>query len=233
MENSEPAGQSSTSKSGTQKFILPLIIVAILLIAGAGGYMVFGKNLMKQQTPVSNENTAVAAPSPTAGSVISSIQEALAGSQSLQCDFTDENGRKTTSYMKSGMIRTDFQAADPKQSGSMIMKDKKMYFWNGKAGTMMSFDITSMMERITEAPKTTPVVASGQKPEDFVDSLERYKQSCKPATVADALFTPPSDVKFTDLSSMMKAGSQTVPSGAVPSAMTEEQIKALQEQYQQ
>lgn len=195
--------------------------------------MVFGKNLMKQQAPVSSEKTAVAAPSPTSGSVISSIKEALAGSQSLQCDFTDENGRKTISYMKSGMIRTDFQAADPKQSGSMIAKDKKLYFWNGKTGTMMAFDIEAMMEKVTQTPKVSTVTNTGQKPEDFVDSLEKYKQSCKPASVDSALFTPPTDVKFTDLSSMMKAGAQTVPSGAVPSAMTEEQIKALQEKYQQ
>lgn len=212
-----------------------LLIVLILLIgAGFGAYLVFGKNLMKQQAPASSEKTAVAAPSPTAGNVVASIREALAGSQSLQCDFTDDSGRKIISYVKSGAIRTNITASDPKQSGSVIMKDKKLFYWNGKTGTEMSFDITAMMNKVTPA-SSTPSTTQNQNPGDVVAAMEKYKDSCKQAVVDSALFTPPADVKFTDVSSMMQGKvvpSGTVPSG-VPSGMTQEQIKALQQKYQQ
>lgn len=187
--------------------------------------------LAKKDTQKSNSRAVVAqsAPSPSSGNVISSIKEALTGAQSLQCDFTDEEGRKIVSYVKNGAVRTDIAATDPKQSGSMIMKDNKMYFWNGKQGTMMAFDIAAILDSISVTPQ--PAQGNiGQKPEDIVESLEKYKESCKAATVDDALFTPPADVKFIDLSSMKKT---VAPSGAMPSAMTEEQIKALQQKYQQ
>lgn len=87
----------------------------------------------------------------------------------------------------------------------MIMKDNKMYFWNGKEGMMMEFDPSAMMG---EAPAKN--VPGQQKPEDVVAALEQYKQYCKSATVSDSLFTPPADVKFTDVSAMMK-GAQTNP----------------------
>lgn len=230
VENTESPSQSSPS--GMPKLPVILAVIIILILAGIGGYMIFGNKSIQKQV-ASDTTSTVSSPSPTSGNVISSIKEALAGSQSLQCDFTDEDGRKTTSYMKSGAIRTEFIALDPKQSGSMIMKDKKIYFWNGKTGTIMTFDITTIAENITpQTPKTSPVTNTNQKPEDLVASLEKYKESCKPATVDDALFSPPADVKFTDLSAMIKTGSQTIPSGAIPS-VSEEQIKALQQKYQQ
>ena len=190
--------------------------------------MKFGKDFLTKQQPAQTK-VVTEQPSPTTASVISSIKEALAGSQSLQCDFTDESGRKTVTYIKSGAIRTDMTATDPKQSGSMIFKDKKMYYWNGKTGTVLTFDIQEM-EKITP-PVTTPSVKQGENPQDVVASLEKYKESCKQASVADDLFTPPTDVKFTDLTSMMKS-LKSVPS-AIPSGVSEEQIKAMQEAVQQ
>lgn len=51
-------------------------------------------------------------------------------------------------------------------------------------------------------------------------SMEKYKDSCKPAVVADSEFTPPTDVTFQDMSKMMMpqttgasgAGGYAVPS---------------------
>ncbi|MDP3941666.1 MAG: hypothetical protein Q8Q49_05150 [bacterium] len=231
MENTESSTQSSsTPPSGLPKIVIILIVLVLLIGAGIGGYIVFGKNLMKQQLPTSTEKTAVAVPSPTPGSIVTSIREALAGSQSLQCDFTDEEGRAIMSYIKSGAVRTDITATDPKQSTSVIMKDKKVYYWNGKTGTVMTFDLEEMMQGVTP-PQTTPSVTAKENPQDVVAAMEKYKESCKEATVDDSMFIPPADVKFTDVSSMMKSV-KSVPS-AIPSGITEEQIKAMQEAVQQ
>lgn len=223
MDNTETTSQPEPAKTSSSKTITIVVVVVLLIALGVGGYMFLGKK--DAQTP-SQATTANAQPSPTSGSVISSLKEALAGSASLQCDYTDETGRTTTSYMKNGAVRTDIAASGSQLASSMIMKDKKMYFWTGKEGTMMEFDLQAMMDGVTPPVQTTPAVK--QDPQDFIESLERYKQSCKQTNVDDALFTPPTDVKFTDLSAMMQ-GIKTMPSGG----MSEEQIKALQQQYQQ
>lgn len=227
MDNAESTGQSSTSSSSSKKFVLPLII--LIIIAGIVGYIVFGKNLMSPKAQDANTKTTQVSQAPTTSNVITSIKDALVGSQSLKCEFTDEGGRKTTTYMKSGAIRTDFVATDSKQSGSVIMKDKKMYYWSGKQGTILEFDLSEMKENVTSAPKTPNT--TGQSPEDVIGSLEKFKEFCKPASVDSVLFVPPTDVKFTDMSQVLK--NMKVSATGVPQAMTEEQIKALQEKIQQ
>ena len=77
------------------------------------------------------------------------------------------------------------------------------------------------------------LIKNTRKPEDVVGALEKFKEHCKPAAVSDSLFIPPTDVKFTDYSSMMKQNIQAIPSGGSGGAMTEEQIKQLQQKYQQ
>ena len=226
MDNTEPTAQT-TKSSGTQKFILPLILLSILIIAGAGAYMFLAKNTEQKQD--SKAVVAETVPSPTTGTVISSIKEALAGSQSMRCDFTDETGRKTTSYLKSGSVRTDFVGSDPKDSGSMIMKGETLYIWKDKAGTKMAFDLQAMMDKSGTPAPTTMKKSSTADQEEFLSSLEKYKESCKPATVDDSLFTPPADVKFTDLSAMMQKAAESIPTGG----LSEEQMKALEQMTQQ
>ena len=228
MDNIEPAGQSNASKSGSSKLILPLVVIG-LIILGVAGFMVLGKNFMSPKAQDANTKTSQVSQAPTTSNVIASIKDALAQSSSLKCEFTDESGRKTTSYMKSGKIRSDFTASDPKESGSMIMKDKKMYFWSCKQGTVIEFDIEAMTENVTPAAKTTPS-STVQNPKDIIESMEKFKEFCKPVSVDDVLFVPPTDVKFTDMSSVINNLQKSV--SGVPQ-MSEEDIKALQEKYAQ
>ncbi len=224
MENAESEG---TSRKSSPKTGVILLIVVLLLLVGGAAFLLLSKNTTSPATttPSSAKNA-----SPTGANTFSSIQEALTKSMSLQCDYTDTTGTKTTSYIKGGAIRSDIvMASGSKGESSIIVKDNTMYMWTGKEGTKMTFDTDSIMAKVTPgAQKET----STQKPGDVIDSLEKYKQSCKPATVSDSLFTPPSDVAFADLSELMKPKTQTNPSG-VGTAMTEEQLKKLQEQYQQ
>lgn len=182
-----------------------------------------------QSAPV--QNTAQTSPKPTNANVFSSIKDALSKSVSLQCDYTDDSGRKTIAYIKAGAVRSDYTGKTAQESGSIIIKDKKMYFWNGKQGMMIQVDPSEMMGSITPSAQKTP--SEQQKPGDVVNTLEKFKESCKPSVVADSLFTPPTDVKFTDFSEIMKTSTkQITPGVTVGGAMTEEQIKALQQQYQ-
>jgi len=183
-------------------------VVLVLLIAG--GFMLMNK----KSTGPAAQNAGQEETSDT----ISSIRDALMGGQSFECSFADESGRTTKTSVKNGMVRADIVSADPEQAGSTIIRDKKIYFWNSKGGFTMTLPDVS----------TTPGQAnpSGTMSQDeLIESMEKFKESCKMATVDDALFTPPTDVKFQDMSSMMKA-----PTGA--SGVDQKQIEELMKKYQ-
>ncbi|OGH18601.1 MAG: hypothetical protein A2868_02450 [Candidatus Levybacteria bacterium RIFCSPHIGHO2_01_FULL_40_15b] len=191
---------------GKQGLIIAVIIIAIL---AALGYFYFGKS----------------ASLPGAKStVFTSIQDALSKSLSLKCEYTDTNGIKATAYIKNGAVRADTTSPNVNESGSVIMKDKKMYFWNAQGGFMMEIpDVTP--EPGSSAPK------EASQAENIMKDLDQYKESCKPAVVSDSLFTPPSDVKFTDFSNMFQ-----VPTGAQQQAqptVDQKQIEELMKQYSQ
>ena len=199
----------------SKNLIISAVVVVILLGAG---YMILGN---KKSAPGASQT---AAPTTTESSVISSIKDALAGGQSLQCNYADEDGRTTAAYIKNGMVRADMTASKPEESGSVIVKDKKVYFWNAQGGFMMEMT-DEMME---QGEKTAKESTQGQ---DTIANLEKYKESCKTATVDDSLFTPPANVKFQDMSSMIK---NAMPSGtkAMPSGYDQKQVEELMKQYQ-
>lgn len=195
---------------------LIIAAVAVVILLGAG-YMILGN---KKSAPSSSET---AAPTTTESSVISSIKDALAGGQSLECKYADEDGRTTAAYIKNGMVRADVTASKPEEAGSVIIKDKKMYFWNAQGGFMMEMT-DEMMEQGEEAAKES---TQGQ---DTIANLEKYKESCKAGVIADSMFTPPANVKFQDMSSMIK---NAMPSGtkAMPSGYDQKQVEEMMKQY--
>lgn len=223
MEMEDKAQSPVSPKSSSSRKMVIILVVVLLLLLTAGGYMFLNKQSANLQK-VANVSSSKATPS-TGGSMVSSLKDLFSKTVSMQCDFTDEDGRKTVAYIKSGAVRSDVSGKTAQDIGSVIMKDKKIYFWNGKQGTMMEFDFTKMMEnaeKITPGVQKTTTPSSQNQSAEMMQNLEKYKQNCKPAVISDSLFTPPSDVKFTDVSQMMKAN-----------GLSEEQLKQIQQQAQQ
>lgn len=191
-----------------------LILVILVVLLGAGGYYLYKHNKTYVQPT---------APTTSSGNVFTSIQDALNRSLSLSCDFTDANGVHTVAYIKNGAIRADVTGKTPQESGSMIMKDKKIYYWNSSMAIMM--DVPS----ITVTPGPTESPASSNAGEVTMNSLEQYRQHCKVATVADNLFALPANVKFSDASQMMKG----LPTNVPTSSSTSTGGYAVPTQYQQ
>ncbi len=191
------------------KKLLPLIIVAVLVLAGVGGYLVMGK---KGANPLSSATNS-----------FTSIKDALSKSISLECDYTDETGRKVKSWIKNGAVRADVASSNADESGSTIVKDKKMYFWNAKSAISLTLTDEAQKEVNSQANEIT-------KDKEVVNEIEKYKSSCKPAVVSDSLFTPPSNVNFQDMSKLLQ-----VPSGkgnGVPQ-VNEQDIQKYIQQAQQ
>lgn len=198
-----------------------VLAVVVVLLLFAAGYFLMNKS-------GSNGGSLVTGTQTQPGKLsFTSIQDALSRSLSLECTFTDDNGRQTKTYMKAGAVRTDFTGSKAEESGSMILKDKKMYSWNDttKQGFMMQVPDL----KITPTQNSKTGAGKGTNPADALAMIEKYKSSCKPGTVADSLFTPPAEIKFTDYSNMMKDLQKV----AQPTngAMNEESLKQLMEKY--
>lgn len=188
-----------------------IIAVVVLILVALGLFLVLGK---KGTNPLSSKDNT-----------FTSIQDALSKSISLECEFTDESGRMTKSYVKNGAIRADITASNADESGSVILKDKKMYFWNAQGGFMMEVPDV----KTDEAGNDTTEDGASQGT-DVLKAMEEFKDHCKPAVVSDSLFTPPADVTFTDMSKLIPTGA-TQTGGEAPQ-MTQEEINKYMQQYQ-
>ena len=190
--------------------------VIVLLIVIGGGYYLFSRSKFSPTTYKTPESTQTT-------SVFTSIQEALSKSLSVQCAYTDNSGKKVVAYIKNGMVRSDItDTKDQTQSGSVILKDKKIYYWNAqKIGFMMA------MPEVSVTPSVT-VTQQQNTGENTLQSLEQYKQYCHVATVADTVFVIPTDVKFTDTSKIMQMMPTGVPTG---NTNAQQQMEQYMQQY--
>ncbi|HRN96105.1 MAG TPA: hypothetical protein PLD54_01525 [Candidatus Levybacteria bacterium] len=131
-----------------------------------------------------------------------SMENALTGSGSVRCEFTDEDGRNITTYVKNGQIRSDFTGGEEGQGG-MIFKNDTIWTW----------DQTTMQGFTMVVPKTDgtedDAVDNGQSPvnqkKEIEDQIEKYKESCNNENVSDSVFEPPSDITFQNMNDFMNS----------------------------
>ncbi len=195
------------------------LIIAVVLVIAVGGGLLFVMNNK------SNSVDKMTGKPEQSNNSFSSIKDALSKSVSLTCDFTDEKGNHVQTNIKNGAVRADITSDDPQNSGSTIIKDKKMYFWNAK--TAMMIDMPDV--EVTPGTQNTQQsnTENGNSNQDILKEMEKYKSSCNPAVVADSLFTPPTDREFTDYSKMMPPAAQN------GSEVNPEEYQKMMQQYQQ
>ncbi len=188
----------ATAKKGFPPIVIVLIVVGVIVVA-VGGFFMMNKDKMGSMMSGSN--------------AVTSIKDALTKSVSLECEYVDAQNVKSKYYIKNGAIRADMESSDPEQTGSMIMKDRKIYSWKGKEGFMME---------IPESKDEGDSMNSKESNEadNLIKDLEEYKDKCKPSVVSDSLFTPPAEVEFQDMSKMMQG-----------SGMSEDELNKMMEQY--
>lgn len=204
-----------------------VVVVGMLVVGLIGGVWIVSNKKLAATT----EAPRVASTEEKAsdGSLFTSIKEALSKSLSLECKFTNEliadekvvSKMDVTAYIKNGAVRVSTKAQGKEGESEMILKDKKLYIWGTKDGAFV-------MELPEVGASGAPVVAGeGGDFSETLAELDKYKDSCKPAVVADSMFVPPADIKFQDLTQMMKQ----VPSVAPTASVDPEQVKKMIEQY--
>ena len=182
--------------------------VVVLILLGVGGYLVLGNKKAPSavNAPANQEQNT---------GIVGSIKDAIMGGQSITCDYTDATGKKIVAFTKNGQVRTDITSSNPDEAGSVIIKDKKMYYWTAKGGFVMEIPDT------TVTPGTTDPNAMNQ--DEVMENLENYKQYCKPGTVDDSMFVVPANIKFQDMSKTMQQ--------AMPSGVDRAQVEDLMKKY--
>lgn len=191
------------------KKVVPILVILVLLAVGGYFYMKSKKAVPGQ------ENALVKTETGAPGNIFTSIKDALSKSLTLTCNFKDEQGVQTTTYIKGGAVRVVMaETAGQKQPNNVIIKDKKMYMWNDTDKTGLSYTMT---EPAVTGAVVSPEAAGGQQPtsankeDSILATIEKYKDACKTGVVADSFFQVPTDVKFEDMSAFTQQLMKQVP----------------------
>lgn len=179
------------------------IVIAVLLLALVGGFIYVKSKSSKVET----NNIATGNKS-----VISSVKDALTQKLTLSCEFTDESGTIVKSYIKNGAVRVTSVGSEADKSGEIIMKDKKMYIWDTTTKVGFVYEIEDQAVDGADNPSQENITS-----DSYLDMINKYKDSCKVATVADSYFVPPTDVNFQDMTKFLENMQNQVPQIEIPS----------------
>lgn len=130
-------------------------------------------------------------PTPTESNIITNIKDAVTKNLVLKCEYTDEDGAKTTTYIQGSSVRM-IGADEETQNINGLIKDKKFYVWElgGKEGMVM--DMTKIEESNPLKMGDTPV----KNEEDIIAVLEEQKNNCSISPVDASMLELPKDVEF-------------------------------------
>jgi len=199
------------------KKVLPVIILIALL---AGGYWFY---TVKSQV-AKNPALMLMEKSKNEGGLFGSIEEALKKSMSLKCEFTDDQGRKTTSYIKNGAIRsTTNDSVDKEQPNNFLIKDQKIYMWNEASKKGFIYAIMSGNKQDDGPGKINKMVqdSSGtEQKNQIIAEMEKYKNACKAENISDSYFEIPANISFQDINEMMRGMPKSPPQEAPPAGGT-------------
>lgn len=187
------------------------IIAAAIILLGAGAALLYSKN-----TKEPNQNV----PTPTKEEkkepkTESNIIEILKSSQTQQCDFKSDEGDMVSSgavYFNNQNLRADFTIKDKNKESavSMIRKGNNNYIWGSAFPNNAGVKMTLSMDEFEKSDQT----------KDYLDPNKKVDYKCKPWTLDISMFNPPSNIKFQDLSEMMKGSTGSSSSCSVCNSLT-------------
>lgn len=186
------------------------ILAAAVILIGAGGVFLYSKNKPAAEP---SSTTSAKEQTKTESTMNNSLTDLLSSGKTQKCTFSysDENGgTEGTAYINNQNMRADLSITteDKKVSQmSMIRKGDDNYIWGGGFPDGTGLKMTLSAEEFT----------SDEESKKYFDTSKKANYDCSGWTVDSSLFTPPSNIKFSDLSSMMKG---VIKSEAKPSGTT-------------
>ncbi|MEK7581318.1 MAG: hypothetical protein AAB512_03470 [Patescibacteria group bacterium] len=179
-------------------------VVVIAIVAIAGFFMM--SKLTKSSDEIAQKQDSKSQESGTSVSK-SSIKSLLGGGKNVNCKITyPENGGSGNIYVSDKKFRGDFvTSVGGKSTETHVISDGEfMYSWYGTTGTKFKVDAVG-----------APSPAASAQPQS-ADLDKQVDMDCSSWGVDGSKFTVPTDVKFTDLSEMMKTQQSAPTGGAAP-----------------
>ncbi len=194
-----------------KNLVIALVVIIILLLAGGGGYMLLHKSTGNSQKTANQTNLQ---PTKTPQQTAESLLDLVKMGKNLRCTFKTEvaNGATAgTVYVSGQNIRADFSVTSGgnTQQTSMIKEGNTSYIWGGTLSTGVKMTVS--LEQL----------AQNKQASQYVDPNQKVNYSCSPWNVDPSLFTLPTNVKFTDITSLMApktTGTSQVQTQTTPAA---------------
>lgn len=168
------------------KKIIIILAVALVVISGVV--------LLNSKKKVGTNDVVMEKPK----DIITSVKDALSKDLTLRCEFKDDSGNMTKSYIKNGAIRISI-IDDNSKGGEIIIRDQKMYMWDEKTKEGFVYDIPD--------EEKENVGMTGQdinQSEVYLNMIDKYKDSCKTAVIEDSYFVEPKGISFQDMSKLLQ-----------------------------
>lgn len=181
------------------KKYFPVILVACLTLSACGA-----NNTVQKSGDSSTVKTEEAQ---KGGTTVKSLKELLTLGTTQKCTFESKN-EETTTTSEIIVSGKKFKQVTEVKDKEGVMKvygisdGTYFYSWNDK---IKGNGMKMKMEEIENSAKdSSGKVETGNNGQQQVDINKEYDYKCAPATLRDSDLALPSDVKFTDLTEMMK-----------------------------
>jgi PBP1b-binding outer membrane lipoprotein LpoB len=130
--------------------------------------------------------------------VFTSIRDAVTRQLTLKCEYADEDGQVTTTYIKGQMVRMVGAGTD-KVKVEGLMREGKFYLWNNENKQGMVLE----MAKLTESGSAKMGEKQINSIDDVIGVLEEKKDKCSVTSEGASMFEVPADVKFTNTSGLL------------------------------
>lgn len=180
-----------------------MMIVGVVLVIAILGIVGFTQLNKKPESINTETQTSDQAPLPTAeGLSKGSIQSLIAAGKSVSCDVNyPEMSGKGIVYVSGKKVRGDFttQVEGKEMLSHMIFDGETSYIWSDgvNQGTKFKMDPNQKF--------------SANPSNQTADLSKEVDMSCQDWNVDSSKFSPPSTVKFTDMSSLLNTKSSGAP----------------------
>jgi len=207
------------------KTVRIIVIVVILILLGGGAFYLFSKS--HKASTQSEQTAAPQNQSQQMSTQKKSLADFFSMTGSLKCTFSDNTDNSSgTVYVAVGKMRGDFQRTDSGKTHAshMINDGQFVYYWTDGEKTGYKMSLASVKNEMGKAMGNAMKSSGGdQSQQQGPDMKKQSNYSCGPWAADKTLFTPPTDVTFTDYTSMMQGAMKSIPTSNPKEGMNAEQ----------
>lgn len=183
------------------------IAVGILILFGGVGAFLYSKN--KPADTTSNTTVSTKTTDDSSDNLQGTIKDILSSGETSKCTFSTSSPTTETAgtvYVAGNKARGNFvTTAEGVNTNSHLLRDgDTFYVWGDGIPTGMK--MTMSIDQMTSAIENDDTYSS-------IDPNMNVEYKCDSWTEDPAVFTPPTNIKFTSIDNLMQIGASKTPTG--------------------